>query len=293
MGRFPCGRQVHPFPALADSGNRVGIGDRCSEDLFLVPEETFRSRISPYVSNEVHLGLWYLALDGSDVHASDVPSLLDQITAVQQRAGALRPNTELDMSVVEALEKYQRAAEVLTVLLYAFSTPIVGLLLVFVGLVVGLSVGRRRNEIAVLRSRGATASQVVGIATLEGLLLGAVALAVGTPAGTVITRFIGKARTFLSFTLQPNLRVGVTLATLCFGVAAVGLTLIAQVLPTIGATRYTIVTFKRSHPLGPQPYGHAALAGISHLSQPSGFDKTCVFLLAPECVRILPCLSIR
>jgi len=50
---------------------------------------------------------------------------------------------------------------------------IIGLLLAFISLVVGLSVARQRNEIAVLRSRGATAIQIVGIAALEaGLLAG-------------------------------------------------------------------------------------------------------------------------
>ena len=215
------------------------------EDLFFVPEETFRSRISPYVNNEVYLGLWYLVMDGSDVHASDVAPLLKRIAVVQQRVSALRPYTELDMLLVEALLRYQRAAGLLTILFYAFSVPIVGLLLAFISLVVGLSVGRQRNEMAVLRSRGATAAQVVGIAALEGLLLGMIALIVGTPVGTMMARVIGRARSFLDFTLQANLRVGVTVTTWCFGIASVGLALLAQLLPTIGAARHTIVTYKR------------------------------------------------
>ncbi|HEY65516.1 MAG TPA: FtsX-like permease family protein [Caldilineae bacterium] len=215
------------------------------DDVLLVPEETFIGRISPYLDDEVYLGLWYFVMDGSNVHSSDVGTLIARITATQQHVAALLPNTSLDVSPMDALRRYRSAASLLTLLLYAFSVPIIGLILAFIGLVVGLAVGRQRGEIAVLRSRGATVFQVVGIATLEGLLLGAVALAVGSPVGEMIAHVIGRARSFLNFTAETDLRVGVTMASLRFGVVAMGLTLVAQVVPTIGAARHTIVTYKQ------------------------------------------------
>ena len=114
----------------------------------------------------------------------------------------------------------------------------------FIGLVVSLSVGRQRNEIAVLRSRGATIAQVLGIATLEAVLLGAVALIIGSPAGEAIAQMIGQTRSFLDFSAEADLRVDVTTSALRFGILAVGLALVAQVMPTFGAARHTIVTYK-------------------------------------------------
>jgi len=215
------------------------------DEVLFVPEETFLGRLAPYLDDEVYQGLWYLVMDGSDVHASDALSLLARINTVQQRAAGLLPNTRLDVSPVDGLRHYWYASRLLTVLLYAFSVPIIGLILAFIGLVVGLSVSRQRNEIAVLRSRGATALQIVGIAALEGLLLGGVALAIGSLTGTQIAEVIGRARSFLDFSLPSDLRVGVTVETLYFGLAAIGLALVAQVLPTIGAARHTIVTYKQ------------------------------------------------
>ena len=219
---------------------------RAFDSALFVPEETFRDRISPYLEGEVYIALWYLVMDGSDIHTDDVPSLLGQVTAVRQRAAALLQNVSLDVSPVEALEKYQRSAGLLTLLLFAFSVPIIGLILAFIALVVGLSVEKQRSEIAVLRSRGATVIQVAGIAVLEGLLLGAIALVIGWPVGELIARLIGQARSFLNFTAPPStLRVEATLATLRFGAAAVGLALGAQVIPTLGAARQTVVTHKQ------------------------------------------------
>ena len=215
------------------------------EDVMMVPEATFANRLSPYLEDEVYQGLWYLVMDGSDVHATDAVPLLSRITTIQQKISTLLPDTRLDVSPVSALQKYWRASRLLTVLLYAFSVPITLLVLAFIGLVVGLSVARRRNEIAVLRSRGATAIQVIGIAIVEGLVLGALGLAAGAFLGMSVAQIIGKAASFLDFSLESNLRVALTPQTMYFGLAAIGLALVAQILPTVGASRHTIITYKQ------------------------------------------------
>src|SRR6185436_7695763 len=216
-----------------------------ADDLLLVPEATFTGRISSYLSDEIYLAQWYLVMDGSKVRSGEVSGLLSRIATVRQRAVTLLPKTRLDISPEESLQKYRRAAAVLTIFLYAFSIPIVGLILAFIGLVVGLSVSRQRNEIAVLRSRGATTTQVVGIAALEGLFLGLLALALGSPLGQFIAYMIGKARSFLNFSAPSDLKIYLDASTLRFGIAAVALAMIAQILPTMGAARHTIVTYKQ------------------------------------------------
>lgn len=212
---------------------------------FFVPEATMITRLSPVLGDEVAQMLWYIILDGSAVNSSDVNWLLSRISTVQQQAATLLANTRLEVSPQDALQNYRSSSQLLNVLLYAFSIPIVGLLLAFIGLVVGLAVNRQRNEIAVLRSRGATILQVLGIASLEALILGGVALAVGVPVSEGIAQIIGATRSFLNFTVENDLRVDMTLSTLRFGLAAVGVTLVAQVLPSTGAARHTIVTFKQ------------------------------------------------
>jgi putative ABC transport system permease protein len=211
----------------------------------LVPEETFRRRIDPEMVQGLNLALWYLLADGSDVYADDVNGLLSRIVATQQRVSSIMPGSGLDVSPESDLQSYRRSTVVLTFLLYAFSVPIVGLLLVFIGLVVGLSVGQKRNEIAVLRSRGATSLQIIGISILEGVLMGIVSVAIGLVVGRWLALLIGRSRSFLDFSLLGELRAGVTLATVRFGVAAVVLALLAQLGPTLSAARHTVVTYKQ------------------------------------------------
>lgn len=211
----------------------------------MIPEASYQGRISGVLNDEVAQILWYWIMDGSNIHASDADWLTARIEGLQQQASALLSNTRLEISPYDALHEYQVASRLLNILLYAFSIPIVSLLLAFIGLVVGLAVGRQRNEIAVLRSRGATALQIVGVAVLEAILLGSLALAVGLPTSEWISQTIGATKSFLNFTLDSNLRVVITSTAIRFGLGALAVTLLAQVLPSFGASKHTIVSYKQ------------------------------------------------
>jgi len=215
------------------------------DNLLFVAETTFAQRISPALNDEIYQALWYLPLDAEEIYVSDIPPLLTRIALLQRQATRLLPGTTLDVSPVKVLERYQAAATALTTLLYAFSVPIVALIVAFVALMIALTVERQRNQIAALRSRGATAAQVSAITLLEGGLLGGLALLLALPLSLLIAYSIGQVRSFLDFTLATDLRVGLTWATARFGVAALALLLIAQVTPTLSAAQHTIVTYKR------------------------------------------------
>jgi putative ABC transport system permease protein len=168
------------------------------------------------------------------------------IAVVNQRVAKLQADTTLISSPLSALARYQKNTPLLTYLLYAFSVPILGLIVVFIGLVTGLFVGGQRSEMAILRSRGASQIQVAWILLLQGILLGAAALAGGVPMGVLITHAIGRAYSFMNFTGSDELRVGITVSVLGYGVLGISLILLTLFLiPTIGASANTIVTYKK------------------------------------------------
>ncbi|MCI0393544.1 MAG: ABC transporter permease [Chloroflexi bacterium] len=215
------------------------------DDLFLVPEETFAGRLSPYLENEVHLAVWYLVMDGSQVGVNDVNRLAARSNDLARDVATRLPNTGNTITPVDGLRQYRRSVEILTNLLTAFSVPLVTLILAFIGLIVGLSVNQRRNEIAVMRSRGATAGQIIAFALLEGLLLGLLALVLGLAGGLALTQLMGRVRSFLDFSAPTSLRVAVTDTAVRAGLLALGLAVLAQLLPTIAAARDTIITYKQ------------------------------------------------
>ncbi len=220
-----------------------GVG---SDNWLLVNEVSYASVISDAVKDELRDSMWYIVADGSNLHSGDISGLNQRIQGIQKQAGALLKDTKLVSSPLDALKRYQKNAPYLTYLLYAFSVPILGLILAFIGLVTDLFVGQQRAEMAILRSRGASSIQVVGMSMLQGILLGMVALAGGVFLGYWIAHAIGRARSFMDFTASGGLRVSLTVSALIYGIAGIVIILFVQVLfPALVGARNTIVTYKQ------------------------------------------------
>ena len=216
------------------------------ESLLLVNEETYKGFISDRVGDELRNATWMIVANGSALHADDIPTLKEHIQTIESQVNKLLPKTALIASPLEALAHYQENSPALTYLLFAFSVPILSLILAFIGLVAGLFVNQQRGEMAILRSRGASALQVVGMSLLQGMILGAVALGGGIGLGYLITYFIGKARSFLDFSATGGLRISLTPQILGYGLLGIAIILIIQVLiPSLSAAKNTIVTYKQ------------------------------------------------
>jgi putative ABC transport system permease protein len=213
--------------------------------VLIIPEDTFKTRITSVQGDTVYLVVWYWLFDGSHVHSSEVASLLGRIAASRARAVNLLPTARLDISPENVLQQFQKSANSLTVFLYAFSIPILGMTFTFIGLIVDMVVGQRRNEIAVLRSRGATIVQIIGMAALESTLLGLVGLAAGAPGAASVASFFGRAISFLNFSAHSDINTDITLNSVRIGAIAVIISLAFMVLPSIGAARHTIITYKQ------------------------------------------------
>lgn len=220
------------------------------EERLLVPDETFKLRVSPLLNNEIYSAFWYLLADGSSVRPEMAMQLAGRIQYLHRQAEQRLPKLRLSISPVDALLAYQRSANLLTVLLFAFSVPIFGLLLAFIVMTSSMTVERQRNEIAVLRSRGAMTAQLIGIATVESLILGGLALAISLPASAAIAFAMGSTRSFLDFSgnslnSADRMLENLSLNTLYFGVGAITLAIVARLLPTFSAASDNIVAYKR------------------------------------------------
>lgn len=213
------------------------------DNVFLMPEESFANRLAP-TKAPVYLALWYMVFDGRGLRTEDVPGFLGRVTVATSMANSALTNTTLDVSPVEAMAAYSNAARLLTVLLYVFAIPIIGLILYFIVLTSNLVVERQRNEIAVLRSRGASSLQIVALYLCEVLILGLVAMALGPLVGRGVALAMGQAQSFLTFAPGEEMVVSFSRQSLWVGFAAVLISLGASLFPALGAARHTIVTYK-------------------------------------------------
>lgn len=211
----------------------------------MVPEETYRTRLSPSMKGEIYAAIWYTVFDGDKIRTDDVNELVARINTANSRVSTLLPNTVLDISPMEELEDYRYTTFVMTIVLYVFSIPILGLVLYFIGLISGLVVERQRGEIAILKSRGAGDSQVVGIYALQALTVGIIGLAVGLFLGRWLAIAMGNTVSFLTFGDREALPVMITPRSVRMALVGVAIAFITTLWPAMQAARLTIVTYKR------------------------------------------------
>ena len=214
------------------------------EDILLIHEETFVNRLAPYSETEINLAVWYLVSDGSGVNTSRVDELIKRHDDTEKIADQYLPGTYIQASPERELRPYQRIVTVLNLTLTVFSIPIVTLLIIFLIMLMGLVVDGRRNETAVMRSRGTSPFQVVGLTAVEGIIMGLIALVIGTILATAFTQLIGTTRSFMDFRWGERVIVSYPPTIASTILLAMAFTILIRVVPAISASRHTIVSYK-------------------------------------------------
>ncbi len=214
------------------------------DEVFLIPEASY-AQMGQGMRGEVGLALWHVILNGDDVRSTDVGPLLARIAILRNKATAILQDIDIARSPEADLINYSRTVYLLTISLYVFSVPILAIVLYFISLVSGMVVQRQRNEVAMLRSRGTTTSQVVGIYVIEGLIIGALALVLGSLLGERTAQVMGLTRSFLLLENRAFLPTTLSWSSLQFGLIALFVSLLASIVPAVNASRDTVVTYKQ------------------------------------------------
>jgi putative ABC transport system permease protein len=221
------------------------IDPEAMEEWLLVGEHAYTQQLSRYVPASVYMGWWFLSADASGITTSDVDRLIEHIGAMQTAARDRLPNLEVTRLPLNTLLTYKQSTQLLSVLLALYSLPVLGLLAAFVALTGALSVNQQRSELAVLRSRGASRRQVIGLVEWETLLVGGVALLLSMPGSIALTKGVSRARSFLNFSAPSALGVSLTVPAFLVAVVALAIAVACQVLPARNAARNTIVDYGR------------------------------------------------
>lgn len=221
------------------------------DELLLTTEAAFATGVVSQLEKPVSTAVWYQLYDGSRVGSSAVADLLAGVTVVEARATALLNGTTLDASPVAALQTFNESADLLRFILTIFSIPVVGLVLYFISLIANMVVQRSQSEIAILRSRGMGRGQIVAVYLLEGALIGGLGLVGGLEFGRFLAQLMGRTRTFLDPMIwtqinadEQGLVVGVSETAVWYALVAIGLSILALLLPALWLSRHTIITLR-------------------------------------------------
>ncbi len=159
--------------------------------------------------------LWRYHLDTSKVAVNQVDQLISNLTILRssiankysnvqndemQPDGALSAPYLVQVNVYNpaadsydlptTLDQFRNRTAAVAVPIAILSLQIFGLILFFVGLIANLLVDRQADSIAILRSRGASNSQIFGALFTQSISLGVIALVVGPLLAAIVVSFI-------------------------------------------------------------------------------------------------------
>ncbi len=212
---------------------------------FLVNRDLYLETLLARYPGLFYEATWYSDFDPASIRASNYRAVAGGLVTLRAATNTILPGTKLDYSPQDVIIRFNEKLFFLKLLLFILAAPVVAIILYYVSLTAGMVVDQQRSEIAVLKSRGVGTTQIVGVYLIEGLLVAAVALAIGPLLALGLAQVIGKTYTFLVFTDRANLPVMLTQQHYFYAIGAVVIATLATLAPAVAAARLTVVEFKQ------------------------------------------------
>ncbi|NOZ26878.1 MAG: ABC transporter permease [Chloroflexi bacterium] len=216
------------------------------DESFLVPEETFFRALTVAIVPAQAEFTWVYNLDIGQITVDNAAAVLAGIDRYRFLVTSQLDDIQFLTTLDNALQDYRKNTAVLRAMLLLFGAPVVGIAFYYVVMAASLIVFTQREEIGVLKSRGASTSQILLLYVFEIFALALLAVLIVPPLAIPVAQAIAHASSFLRFdlprsvpvTLRPAIRGYVLLTALLAGLAIL--------LPVIRASRESIVTVKQS-----------------------------------------------
>ena len=217
---------------------------------YLIDFSTFERHFLEHEARNLTRAYWHYAVDYHELTIRDVPHVMRRYQDYVRLAAPA--GVSFNFAIAPLLESYLLRAATLERTLSFLQIPSALLLLLFVAMLSQLVIDGDRNEIAVLKSRGAAGRQILSAYLIEALLLGAVGLVLGLPLAVFIVRVIGASNGFLDFVARPALPLLLSWRMLGFALLGVAIFVGSLVVPLVRTTGVSIVGLKSRHARAPR-----------------------------------------
>ncbi len=226
--------------------DQFGLDDEDLNYLPFVPDPgVFESNVGPYFPGMAVRYSWQYHVDSSRVRASGANDLLlgfDELKAqLQPKIGSYSQSIPLQ----DVLSRNQQQTFFSRLPMTVVFSVIAAVVLYFVGTMSILMVETQRDDIARLRTRAATARQVVGAFVIEGAAIALLAILIAPPLAALMIKWIGVIPLFSG--LNNGNPLPVSLGQTAYVVAIItGLAgFMAMVLPASMAAKHSVVRSAR------------------------------------------------
>lgn len=212
---------------------------------FLIDFSLFEKDMTAAGKLNVQSSYWYYALDYAGMTLESAGEYRSNDRAVASHMKERYESFDSNAPALKTLATYYVKEANLRMMLWSLNVPVMIMLAFYLYMVANLITERQKTEIAVLRSRGASRTQIIVSYAVEGIVLGAIAFFIGPLLGAQLTKVLGASSGFLEFVQRAKLDVKLTRDAYQYALIAVSVSLVMTLIPVFLATRVTIVGHKQ------------------------------------------------
>ncbi len=188
--------------------------------------------------------VWCNALDYTELTVDNISDIGGRMNAfLENNIGSGFAARQYMLSI---LTDYSARYDRLLTTLWILAIPLILMLAFYIYMVSQLSLNYERNEIAVMKSRGASNAQILRLYFYESVVFGIVSLLLGVPLGVLFCRLVGATSGFLEFVQRRSIVIKLSPEVFLYAAAAVVLFIATMLVPVVSAARTTIVRHKQS-----------------------------------------------
>ncbi len=229
-----------------DLDDQFGLDDSDLAFLPLVPDsDVFVSIVGPYLPAMTVRYFWRFRVDSDRVNASGAKKLLLGFEELKARLQPKIGKYSQQIPLQDVLERNQQQTFFSRLPMTVVFSVIAAVVLYFVGTMSILMVETQRDDIARLRTRAATAKQVIGAFVIEGAVVGLLAILLAPPLAALLVKWLGVIPLFADLNggnpLPVTLGQSAYLVSILTGIAG----FLAMVIPASMAAKRTVVSSVR------------------------------------------------
>ena len=230
-GVFRSSRQNDPY--------WIDPPETMSEECLMAPE-IFESIFMQPDSPEKLCARFCTMLDYTQIRVDQVKYLADTAQGYKE-AFSENPSTVFWCAFSELMTSFLLAQKQATVTILVLLVPIFMLLAAFIFMVSRQLLDMEQNEIAVLKSRGASRFQLIATYLTQSLVVAAIAMVISIPLGVFLVQVLGSANSFLEFVGRTALPIEFSGAVFLSLTAALVFAVCTMVLPVFRHANVSIV----------------------------------------------------
>jgi ABC-type lipoprotein release transport system permease subunit len=184
---------------------------------------------------------WFYYIDRDKINTQNAGLIKDAVRRMERQLLTNLPRSGMFTNLDSVIIEYQGKLMFTQIPLFLIVFQIVAIILYYLVTVANMLIERQAGEIALIRSRGASTWQIIGIYFMEGVLISAVGAAIGPFLGAFIFSMLGTTQSFASLTGGGLLPIRFSGMVLVLAITAAVLCLLALLIPAIQAARRGVV----------------------------------------------------